>query len=319
MDYVTLGKTGLLVSRACLGAGGSSRLGLRWGATSDEVMRLVGRAIDLGVTLFDTAPRYGTESLIGQAVAARRDDLVISSKLSCVLGADMNSSELCGAADARRQVEASLATLGTDYIDILHLHGVRPHQFDHCQDVLLPELIRLREAGKVRFLGVTESFGNDPDHVVAQRTLANPEFCVLMAGLNIVNHSLTRAVLPAAQARGVGVMNMFAVRGALAQRDAVQTLVAQLIASGEVDPHTVDQNDPLGMLLEDGVAGSLTEAAYRYCRHTPGIDVVMFGTGSIEHLEQNIQSILGPALPEPVLRQISRAFGNVTSATGTLH
>jgi len=319
MDYVTLGKTGLVVSRACLGAGGSSRLGLRRGATPDEVMRLVGRAIELGVTLFDTAPRYGTESLIGQAVASRRNDLVISSKLSCVLGADMNSTDLCSAEDARKQVEASLVALKTDRIDILHLHGVRPHQFEHCQDVLLPELVRLREAGKVRFLGVTESFGNDPDHVTARRTIANPEFGVLMLGLNIVNHSLTRTVLPATRAHGVGVMNMFAVRGALAQRDAIATLVAQLIASGEVDPADVDQNDPLGFLLEPGVAGSLTEAAYRYCRHTPGIDVVMFGTGNIEHLEQNIGSILGPPLPKPALRQISNAFGKVISATGTIH
>ena len=245
--------------------------------------------------------------------------MVISSKISCVLGADMDSTELCSAADARRQVEASLRALQTDRIDILHLHGVRPHQFDHCRDVLLPELVRLREAGKVRFLGVTESFGNDPDHVTAQRALAHPDFSVLMLGLNIVNHSLTRAVLPATRAQGVGVMNMFAVRGALAQRDAVRTLVAQLIDSGEVDPDIVDQNDPLGFLLDDGVARTLTEAAYRYCGHTPGIDVVMFGTGSIEHLEQNIQSILGPALPERVLQQISRAFGRVTSATGTIH
>ena len=319
MDFVTLGKTGLVVSRACLGAGGSSRLGLRRGATPDEVIHLVRRAIDLGVNLFDTAPRYGTESLIGQAVAPRRNDLVISSKLSCVAGTDMDSAELCSAADARRQVEASLVALGTDRIDILHLHGVRPHQFDHCRDVLLPELIRLREAGKVRFLGLTESFGNDPDHVVAQRAAANPEFAVLMLGLNIVNHSLTRAVLPATRANDVGVMNMFAVRGALAQRDAVRMLVAQLVASGEIDPANIDQNDPLGFLLADGVAGSLTEAAYRYCRHMPGVDVVMFGTGNVEHLEQNIGSILGPPLPEQALRQISRAFGKVTSATGTIH
>lgn len=319
MDYVTLGKTGLVVSRACLGAGGSSRLGLRRGATEDEIIGLIERAIELGITLFDTAPRYGTESLIGRAVASRRDALVISSKLSCVASADMGSADLCGAADARRQVEASLVALGTDHIDILHLHGVRPHQFDHCQDVLLPELIRLREAGKVRFLGVTESFGNDPEHIVAQRAAANPEIAVLMLGLNVVNHSLTRAALPATQANNVGVMNMFAVRGALAQRDAVKTLVAQLVASGEIDPTTVDGNDPLGFLLDAGIAKSLTEAAYRYCRHTPGIDVVMFGTGSIAHLEQNIRSILGPPLPERVLQQIGEAFGNVVSATGTIH
>ncbi|HTZ36186.1 MAG TPA: aldo/keto reductase, partial [Stellaceae bacterium] len=80
MDYTTLGRTGLKVSVAGLGCGGFSRLGLGTGGGDDGAIAIVRQAIDLGVNLFDTAAAYGTEEVLGKAIAGRRDGLVICTK-----------------------------------------------------------------------------------------------------------------------------------------------------------------------------------------------------------------------------------------------
>ena len=320
MDHVTLGRTGLTVSRACLGGGGRSRLGRGLGTSDDDVVRLLHGALDLGITLFDTAPNYGTEEVLGRALQGRRDHVVISTKVRCTLdGTPMGGTAYCSAADVRRSVEDSLRRLRTDRLDIVHLHGVRPHQYDCVIDELLPELLALRDAGKIGWLGLSESFGNDLEHEAASRAVAEGAFDVLMLGYNLVNPSAARRVLPAARAANIGVMCMCAVRGALASQEAMRDLVAGLVAGGEVDASDLDPDDPLGFLLENGVAETLTEAAYRYCRHTHGIDVVMTGTGNARHLQQNVSAILGRPLPDAALQKLATAFRRVTSATGQLH
>lgn len=320
MEYASLGRTGLTVSRVCLGGGGSSRLGHRQGMGEDEVVRLLHGALDLGITFFDTAPSYGTETVLGTALAGKRDDVVLSTKVRATAeGTPLGGTVYCSAADIRRSVEESLRRLRTDRLDIVHLHGLRPHQYDEVRDALLPEMLELRRAGKIGHLGISESFGNDPGHDVALRAVAEGPFDVLMLGYNIVNPSAGHRAIPAAQAAGIGVMCMCAVRGALASPEAVRALVAGLVATGEVDASDLDGDDPLGFLLGDGFAGTLAEAAYRFCRHSEGIDVVMTGTGSRRHLEQNVAAILGQPLPAPALRRLATAFRRVTSATGQLH
>ncbi|WP_217539744.1 hypothetical protein, partial [Stenotrophomonas sp. GbtcB23] len=75
----------------------------------------------------------------------------------------------------------------TDRTDILHLHGVRPQQYQFCLDHLVPEMLRLLEAGKIRFLGVTESFGVDTEHMVMRRAVADKVWDVLMLGYNFAS------------------------------------------------------------------------------------------------------------------------------------
>ncbi|WP_117190114.1 aldo/keto reductase [Rhizobium terrae] len=319
MDTTILGRTGLKVSVAVLGAGGNSRLGLRRGGSKAEAIDLVRAALDRGVNFIDTAPAYGTEDVVGAGIEGRRDSVILATKARCtVQGSSYEGSEFVAPGDMRRSVEASLKALRTDHIDILQLHGVRPHQYEFCRGELLPELQRLRDEGKLRFLGVTEAFGVDPEHRMAQSAVADGVWDVLMLGCNFVNPSVARFVLPQATEKNLGVMAMYAVRGALARKETLNGLVAKLVAQGEVPADALDPEDPLGFLLENGVAGSLTEAAYRFCRHMPGISVVMTGTGSLAHLEENIAAINGTSLPAGVLDRLSAAFGKVTSATGDL-
>jgi aryl-alcohol dehydrogenase-like predicted oxidoreductase len=127
MEKVRLGRTGLDVTPICLGAGGHSRLGQTTGASTDESVALVRAALDLGINFVDTAANYGTEPIVGAAVQGRRDEVVISTKIGPTPSMAVN--DLITAAELRERVELSLGRLGTDRIDILHLHGVLPEQY----------------------------------------------------------------------------------------------------------------------------------------------------------------------------------------------
>ncbi len=313
MQTVELGRTGLEVSVASLGAGGKSRLGQAQGASFDHSVGLVRQALDAGVTLLDTAQIYGTEEIVGAAVKGRRDSVVISTKVPPTV--TMSSDTLIDAAEFTRRVEVSLTRLGTDRIDILHVHGVRPGHYEHSRDEFLPAIERLREQGKVRFSGLTEHFNADAGHATLRRALAEAYFDVAMIGYNFVNQTAARDLLPLASKNGIGTLCMFAVRGPLARLETANALVAKLVGTGEVDPAVIDAANPLGFLVEPGVAAKVGEAAYRFCRHTPGIDVVITGTGSEKHLAENLAAIAGPPLPPSALERLGAIFGRVTRET----
>jgi L-galactose dehydrogenase len=75
-------------------------------------------------------------------------------------------------------------------------------------------------------------------------------------------------------------------------------------------------SDPLGFLIHEGGAANMTEAAYRYVRHEPGVDVVLFGTGDAGHLRTNIASLLKPPLPEADRAKIDALFGHLAVGIG---
>jgi aryl-alcohol dehydrogenase-like predicted oxidoreductase len=311
MQMVRLGRTGAEVSVAGLGCGGASRLGMARGATAEEAARVVRRAIELGVTFIDTARNYGTEEAVGIGARGRRDDLFISTKCSPGRG-----GQLIGAAELTESLEGSLRRLGTDHVDVFHLHGVGLAQYDHCAQVLVPEMKRQQAAGKIRFLGATEMFGQDTDHKMLARALPDNLFDVIMVGFNLVNPSARAKVFPETRKHDVGTLIMFAVRRMLSQPDALREAVAQLIARGEVDADKVDADDPLGFLRGYADIASITEAAYRFCRHEPGAQVILTGTGDVAHLEANVAAIQGPPLASEALARLKSLFGAVDSVSG---
>jgi L-galactose dehydrogenase len=310
MDYVTLGKTGLRVSALGLGAGGHSRLGQRTGATEEESAQLVRRALALGVTFIDTAEAYGTEAIVGRGLReARRESVVLSTKKTISY-----DGRLISAAELARGLDASLARLQTDYVDVYHLHGVRAEQYDHAVAELLPALLRLREAGKVRFLGITEAFGADTAHQMLARAVHDDYWDVMMVGFNILNQSARERVLAETRRRGTGVLCMFAVRDALSRPEKLRETIGELIGQGLIDPAAVEPQDPLGFVLS--AASSLPDAAYRFCRAEPGIHVVLSGTGNTKHLEANIASVLQPPLPDEVRARLIELFARVDTVSG---
>lgn len=310
MDSISLGTTGLRVSVLGLGGGGHSRLGQRTGASEHESAALVRRALALGVTFIDTAEAYGTESIVGAALRdVRREDVVLSTKKSMKA-----EGRLITAAELTRGLDASLKRLGTDYVDIYHLHGVHLDQYDQAVADLVPAMLRLRDAGKIRRLGITESFASDPGHTMLARAVRDDYWDVVMVGFNMLNQSARARVLAETRRRGTGVLCMFAVRDALSRPEKLRETINELVRQGLIDPEQVNLQDPLDFVAE--AAESLPDAAYRFCRAEPGIHVVLSGTGNLGHLEQNIASILRPPLPESVRARLIELFARVDTVSG---
>jgi aryl-alcohol dehydrogenase-like predicted oxidoreductase len=104
---------------------------------------------------------------------------------------------------------------------------------------------------------------------------------------------------------------MFAVRNIFSKPDRLAATMHELATAGQVPEALADSADPLAFLLHPGGAGSVIDAAYRFVRHEPGVDVVLFGTGEAAHLRTNIDSILKPPLPEADHQKLTQLFGHL--------
>jgi aryl-alcohol dehydrogenase-like predicted oxidoreductase len=162
MDYRLLGNSGLKVPSLCFGTatfGGGNEFFQAWGAAGvEEATRIVEVCKDAGVNFFDTADIYSdglSETILGKAIAGKRHDVLISTKATFRLGPgpnDVGSSRFHLVAAC----EASLKRLGTDYIDVYHLHG-----FDALTpvDEVMSTLDGLVHSGKVRYLACSNFSG----------------------------------------------------------------------------------------------------------------------------------------------------------------
>jgi aryl-alcohol dehydrogenase-like predicted oxidoreductase len=162
MDYRLLGSAGLKVSSLCFGLGtfgGGNEFFKAWGSTGvEEAKRLIGLCLDAGINLFDTADVYSdglSEEIFGQAIQEKRNELLISTKATFRFGKgpnDVGSSRY----HLMQACEGSLKRLGTDYIDIYHMHG-----FDALTpvDEVLYTLDTLVRSGKVRYIACSNFSG----------------------------------------------------------------------------------------------------------------------------------------------------------------
>lgn len=306
------GRTGLEVSIAGLGCGGHSRLGKARGASEAQSIAVVRRALDLGINYIDTARSYGTEEIVGKALEGRREAAIVSTKIE----PRQRSSGAWLSPDALRAgIDASLARLRTDHIDVFHLHGVSSESETYSREQLLPVLREVRKTGKIRFLAVSESFATDPRHEVLLSSL-DDGYDVFMVGFNLLNQTAARVLFKETQARGIGVEVMFAVRRVLSDPRALVELVATLVREGRLPADAVDPQDPLGFLVHAGGALSVVDAAYRFARHQAGVHVVLTGTGSTEHLEANVASLSRGPLPPHDLEKVARLFGHLDHLSG---
>jgi L-galactose dehydrogenase len=312
MHYRVLGRTNWNASVIGLGCGGPSRLGMRGGGSEDAAADVVRAALDLGINFLDTAEAYGTEGAVGKALAGRdRGAVFVSTKIPAT---DKDVPVTADALTAR--LDACLARLGTDYVDVLHLHGVSLAEYPHAVGTLAPALARLRDAGKVRFLGLTEAFGPDPSHEMLKVAVRDDCWDVMMVGFNLLNQSARDTVFPTTREKEIGVLGMFAVRRALSRPDQLKATVGELIAGGHVRAEDFDPDAPLDFLLGAGGATSIPDAAYRFCRDEPGMGVVLSGTGNVAHLKENVASLLAPPLPPTTTERLRRLFAGVDCVSG---
>jgi aryl-alcohol dehydrogenase-like predicted oxidoreductase len=157
MKIIDLGTTGLKVSRLGLGCMGMSAFYSGAGVDDAESIRTIHRAIDLGVTLFDTAEIYGpylNEQLLGRAIAQHRDDVVIATKFGIVRKPDGSRGTDGSPANVRSSVEGSLSRLGTDHIDLYYQHRMDP---DVPIEDTVGALAELIAEGKISHYGLSEA------------------------------------------------------------------------------------------------------------------------------------------------------------------
>ncbi|HUD85502.1 MAG TPA: aldo/keto reductase [Xanthobacteraceae bacterium] len=308
MHYTTLGKTNLRVSVAGLGTGGFSRMGLKSGKTEDEAARLVLDAVELGVNFIDTAPPYGTEGVVGRALKSiPREQVVVATKAFIHRNNEWSSPERVVAS-----LDNSLRLMGTDYVDVFNLHGIEAYEYDYALETIAPALIEQKRKGKIRHIGLTENPIVDFTNEMLKRALQDPVWDVFMVGFHMMHQGARTNVFPVTRQKGIGTLIMFAVRSIFADPPRVAREMKALAAKGLVEPWLGEADDPLGFLVHEGGAATMIEAAYRFARHEPGVDVVLFGTGDAAHLRSNVASLLKPPLPNADRAKLAALFGRLT-------
>jgi aryl-alcohol dehydrogenase-like predicted oxidoreductase len=200
MKHIKLGT--LDVGRIGLGAMGMSASYTGAGSDDAESIRTVHRAVDLGVTLIDTAEIYGpftNEELIGQAIKDRRDDVVLATKFGLVSHAGRGPGNLDSSpANIRTAIEGSLRRLGTDHIDLYYQHRVDPSTPIEDTVGALAELVA---QGKIRHIGLSEA---GPDTI--RRAHAVHPVTALQSEYSLWTRDPEPKVLPVLRELGIGLV-----------------------------------------------------------------------------------------------------------------
>jgi aryl-alcohol dehydrogenase-like predicted oxidoreductase len=283
MQYRTLGRTGIQVSPYALG---TLMLATSMGNAPEDSARIIHQALDAGINFVDTADAYGdSEEVVGQALAGRRDDVVLATKFSRPTGQDPNHQ---GA--ARRwivtAVENSLRRLRTDHIDLYQLH--RPDPRTDIEETLsaLTDLIR---SGKVRAIGASGTPASDiveAQWVAERRGLAR--FHTEQPAYSILNRGIEREVLPAIQRFGMGAL----VWGPLGQgllTGRVRKNEGNDLRRAGLFRHLNDERrlDAVERLIPLAAEAGLpmTHLAMAFTIAHPGVTSALIGVRTMDHLE----------------------------------
>jgi aryl-alcohol dehydrogenase-like predicted oxidoreductase len=181
---------------------------------------------------------------------------------------------------------------------------------------LIPTFQKLKSEGIIRYIGITERFDLDSNHIMLQKALKDDCWDVMMVGFNILNQTAPELVFPHTAKKNIGTLIMFPVRLALSRPERLKEIINELIEKDQLDSSNIDVNNPLEFLIHENGAKNLVDAAYRFCRYEPGADVILSGTGDINHLKANIESFSRPPLPEEDVLQLKKIFQNVDSVSG---
>jgi aryl-alcohol dehydrogenase (NADP+) len=247
MDHVRLGRSGLQVSRLCLGT-------MTFGLQTDETtaFAIMDKAYEAGVDFFDTADAYPlggdlaskgrTEEIIGRWLAGKRDRIIVATKCFAPTG----PSPMDGGNSRKHimsAVEASLRRLGTDYIDLYQLHG---YDKNTPIDETLSALDDLVHAGKVRYIGCSNFLTYQLVRAIGRsQTLGLMSFDSVQPRYNLLFRQIEREMLPFCEEDGVGVIPYNPIAGGL--------------LSGK---HNGTAPPPAGTRFTLGTAGSMYQTRY---------------------------------------------------------
>jgi L-galactose dehydrogenase len=303
MLHRPLGNTGLSVS--ILGLGTGTRFGDRRNHSQPEATRLVRGALDLGINYIDTAAMYlDAETMLGEALAGvPRDQFILATKF---FPADEHGSPITPA-QLRASVERSLQHLRLETVDVLQVHGLRPHWHTPVMAALGDELERLKREGKYRFLGVAETIVDDPYHAMLPLAAPTGRFSTALVAYSLLSPWAEQNAVPTCAKHGVGVVGMVAVRRALRDPAMLRDLLHAARNRGEPGAVELPDDNALEWLL-DADCPTLAAAGYRFAIAHPGVASVLSGTLNLEHLEANLAAVCAPPMPEQHLAKIRQIF-----------
>ena len=211
MDYVKLGRTGLDVSRLCLGCmtyGASDRGNHQWTLGESDSRPFIKQALDHGINFFDTANVYSdgtSEEIVGRALKdmAKRDEIVLSTKVHGRMHAGPNGMGLSRKA-IMAEIDASLKRLGTDYVDLYQIH-----RWDYTTPIeeTMEALHDVVKAGKARYIGASSMYAwqfSKALHVAEQHGWTR--FVTMQNYVNLLYREEEREMLPLCESEGIGVI-----------------------------------------------------------------------------------------------------------------
>ena len=295
MKYTNLGKTGLKVSRICLGCMTYGLEERKWGLNEEQGRPFIKRALEIGINFFDTANMYGngrSEEVLGRAVRdfAKRDELVIATKVYFPMSSDVNGRGLSRKA-IMTEIDHSLRRLETDYVDLYQIH-----RWDHETPIeeTLDALHDVVKAGKARYIGASSMFAWQFCKALYLADLHGwTRFVSMQPHYNLLNREEEREMLPLCLAEGIGVLPWSPLaRGRLARAWEMQSSTTRgqtdeygkKLYSGteELDKKVADR---LGEIAEArGISRS--QIALAWLLHKPAITAPIIGATKSHHLEE---------------------------------
>ncbi|PCE22811.1 alcohol dehydrogenase [Paraburkholderia acidicola] len=211
MDYVKLGRTGIDVSRLCLGCmsyGAPDRGAHAWSLDEAQARPFIKQALDHGINFFDTANVYSlgtSEEIVGRALKdlARRDEIVLATKVFNRMRPGPNGAGLSRKA-IMTEIDASLRRLGTDYVDLYQIHRWDYHTPIEETMEALHDVVK---AGKARYIGASSMYAwqfSKALHVAEQHGWTR--FVTMQNYVNLLYREEEREMLPLCESEGIGVI-----------------------------------------------------------------------------------------------------------------
>ena len=312
MDYTKLGSTGLDVSRLCLGCmtfGVPDRGNHAWTLDEETSRPILRRAIEAGITFFDTANVYSdgtSEEIVGRALKefARRDEIVLATKVHGRMRPGPNGAGLSRKA-IMTEIDASLRRLGTDYVDLYQIHRVDP---EVPIEETLEALHDVVKAGKARYIGASSMYAwqfATMLHVAEANGWTR--FVTMQDYLNLLYREEEREMLPLCEAEGIGVIPWSPLaRGRLTrdwdeatERSRTDEFGATLYAhTADADRRVVDA--VAAVARERGVPRAQIALAWVLAK--PEVSSPIVGASKIAHLDDAIAALDLVLSPDEIAR-----------------
>jgi L-galactose dehydrogenase len=296
MEYLELGRTGLKVS--VVGYGTAPLGGLFGSSDEDTALQSAYRAIEAGINFFDSSPFYGNglaEERLGKVLRGRRQEIIVGTKAGRYGPAEFDFS----ADRIRRGFEESLRLLGTDYVDIMQLHDVEFVDLEGPIGEGYAELVRLRDAGKCRFIGMTGY-----PTAMTRRVMSECDLDVTLsyAHSTLLDDCLARDVLPFAKERGIGVINAAAVALGLLTEAGPRLHIAKTVGEEicAIARRAVE--------VCQGRGADVSLLANQYSIQRSGCATTLIGTTRQRHLDSAVAAAEQP-IDEELLSEVLAAIG----------